>query len=58
MSEGDYEYELMRSELLGLPPPEKKPPPPVSQSEDSTHSDNVTGDDTQRNEVYDNLLSK
>jgi len=51
MSEGDYEYELMRSELLGLPPPEKKPPPPVSQNEDSAHSDDVEDYDVRRNEV-------
>jgi hypothetical protein len=40
MSEGDYEYELMRSELLGLPPPEKNPPPSVNE-EDIHSSDNV-----------------
>jgi hypothetical protein len=34
MSDGDYEYELMRSELLGLPPPEKKPLPPSRNDED------------------------
>jgi len=51
MSEADYEYELMRSELLGLPPPEKKPPPPVSQNEDSAHSDDVEDYDVRRNEV-------
>jgi len=50
MSEGDYEYELMRSELLGLPPPEKKPPPPVSQNEDSAHSDDAEDYDVRRNE--------
>jgi len=51
MSEGDYEYELMRSELLGLPPPEKKPPPPVSQNEESAHSDDVEDYDVRSNEV-------
>jgi hypothetical protein len=51
MSEGDYEYELMRSELLGLPPPEKKPLTPVSQNEDSSLSDDVEDYDARGNEV-------
>ncbi|GLG95815.1 Uncharacterized protein GBIM_02707 [Gryllus bimaculatus] len=33
MAEGDYEYEKMRCELLGLPPPETKPDPLEGESE-------------------------
>ncbi|KAK7789230.1 hypothetical protein R5R35_007055 [Gryllus longicercus] len=33
MAEGDYEYEKMRCELLGLPPPETKPDPSEGESE-------------------------
>jgi hypothetical protein len=50
MSVDDYEYELMRSELLGLPPPEKKPLPPVSLNEDA-HSSNTEDNGVERNEV-------
>jgi hypothetical protein len=49
MSEGDYEYELMRSELLGLPPPERKQVPPVN--EDNTHSSDVEDRGVEGNEV-------
>jgi hypothetical protein len=48
MSEGDYEYELMRSELLGLPPPEKKPLPPVNEDK---HSSDVEDHGVEGNEV-------
>jgi hypothetical protein len=49
MSDGDYEYELMRSELLGLPPPEKKPLPPVPPNEDLLSSN--VDDSVERSEV-------
>lgn len=51
MSDGNYEYELMRSELLGLPPPEKKPLPPASQNEEDMLSSDVDDDSVERNEV-------
>ncbi|KDR07945.1 uncharacterized protein LOC110839871 [Zootermopsis nevadensis] len=50
MSDGNYEYELMRSELLGLPPPEKKPLPPASQNEEDMLSSDVDDDSVERNE--------
>ncbi|XP_067015438.2 uncharacterized protein [Anabrus simplex] len=34
MSEADYEYEVMRCELLGLPPPERQPLPPKSSKDE------------------------
>jgi hypothetical protein len=49
MSEGDYEYELMRCELLGLPLPEKKQVPPVN--EDDVHSSDVEDHGVEENEV-------
>lgn len=49
MSEGDYEYELMRSELLGLPLPEKKPVPPVN--EGKVDSSDVEDHGVEENEV-------
>ncbi|XP_023725015.1 uncharacterized protein LOC111874068 isoform X1 [Cryptotermes secundus] len=48
MSEYDYEYELMRSELLGLPLPEKKPVQPVN--EDNVHSSDVEDHGIEENE--------
>jgi hypothetical protein len=49
MSVGDYEYELMRSELLGLPPPERKPPPSVN--EESILSSDIVDHGLEESEV-------
>jgi hypothetical protein len=49
MSESDYEYELMRSELLGLPPPEKGPLRSVN--EESIDSSDIVNHGVQESEV-------
>jgi hypothetical protein len=49
MSEADYEYEVMRCELLGLPLPEKKQVQPVN--EDNVRSSDGEDCGVEENEV-------
>ncbi|PSN43480.1 hypothetical protein C0J52_03224 [Blattella germanica] len=49
----EYEYEVMRAELLGLPTPERKPLPPVTNND---NEDDVTNDEDL--EVQDEQLGR